>query len=72
MSQHPNEPKDDEILPEYDFSGGVRGKHAEAFRKGVKVILLDPDISEFFVDSKAVNQALREVLENLNKQKVAF
>ncbi len=25
---------DDEMLPEYDFTGGVRGKHCEAMRKG--------------------------------------
>jgi hypothetical protein len=25
---------DDDMLPEYDFRGGVRGKYAEAYRKG--------------------------------------
>jgi hypothetical protein len=24
----------DEILPEYDFSGGARGKHAQAYQRG--------------------------------------
>lgn len=24
----------DEMLPEYDFRGGVRGKHAQAYRQG--------------------------------------
>ena len=28
---------DDEMLPEYDFTGGVRGKHYEAMRKGYTV-----------------------------------
>lgn len=29
----------DEMLPEYNFSGGVRGKHARAFQLGYKVII---------------------------------
>ena len=28
------DPEDDEMLPEYDFRGGVRGKHARAYRQG--------------------------------------
>ena len=33
----------DEMLPEYDFRGGVRGKHAQAYRQGhtVKIHQLD-------------------------------
>jgi DNA-binding NarL/FixJ family response regulator len=37
MSKAIAESKDDEIsemLPEYDFRGGVRGKHAQAYREG--------------------------------------
>ena len=30
---------DDEMLPEYDFSGGVRGKHYQAYRRGYQVII---------------------------------
>lgn len=30
----PMMPDDDEMRPEYDFSGGVRGKHAQAYRRG--------------------------------------
>jgi hypothetical protein len=29
----------DEMLPEYDFSGGVRGKHYQAYRRGYQVIV---------------------------------
>jgi hypothetical protein len=28
-------PTPDEMRPEYDFSGGVRGKYAERYRRGV-------------------------------------
>ncbi len=30
---------DDEMLLEYDFSGGVRGKHYQAYRRGYQVII---------------------------------
>jgi len=47
---------------EYDFSGGVRGKYAERYRRGVNVILLDPELADAFPDSKSVNDALRALL----------
>jgi hypothetical protein len=31
LPEHESEP---EMLPEYDFRGGVRGKHAQAYRAG--------------------------------------
>jgi hypothetical protein len=48
---------------EYDFSGGVRGKYVDRYRQGVNVILLEPELAEAFPDSKAVNDALRALLE---------
>jgi hypothetical protein len=33
----------DELLPEYDFSGGVRGKYAKRYADGVKTVLIDPE-----------------------------
>jgi hypothetical protein len=29
----------DDMRPEYDFSGGVRGKHFDAYRRGFKVFV---------------------------------
>jgi len=52
----------DEIRPEYDFSGGVRGKYADRYRKGTNVVLLDPEIADAFPDSDSVNAALRALL----------
>lgn len=37
MSKNPTEAQadsDSEMLPEYDFAGGVRGKHSDAYRRG--------------------------------------
>ena len=49
----------EEMLPEYDFSGGVRGKYAGRFAKDTVMVVLDPDVAELFPDSKSVNNALR-------------
>ena len=53
----------DAMRPEYDFSGGVRGKYANRYRKGTNVVLLDPDVAAAFPDSTSVNEALRALLE---------
>ena len=52
----------DEMRPEYDFSGGVRGKYVQRFRKGTNIVVLDPDVAAEFKDSAAVNDALRKLL----------
>lgn len=49
----------DNMLPEYDFSGGVSGKHYEAYQRSTNIVVLDPDVAEIFKDSAAVNEALR-------------
>ena len=33
----------DEMLPEYDFSEGVRGKHYQAYQRGYQVIIHKTD-----------------------------
>ena len=58
--------EEDELRPEYDFSqmkGGVRGKYVERYREGTNLVLLDPDIASAFPDAKAVNDALRSLLQ---------
>ena len=59
----------DDMRPEYDFRGGVRGKYVERFREGTNLVVLDPDVAAEFKDSKAVNEALREVLRTRSKRK---
>ena len=49
----------EEMLPEYDFSRGVRGKYAERFTKDTIMVVLDPDVAAIFPDRKSVNTALR-------------
>jgi hypothetical protein len=58
----------DELRPEYDFTGGVRGKHYSAYQAGTNVVLLDADVAKAFPDSSSVNRALRLLLEVAEKQ----
>jgi hypothetical protein len=53
----------DDILPQYDFSGGVRGKYAARYREGTNVVLLEPDVAQRFPDAASVNRALRVLAE---------
>ena len=61
-----------DIRPEYDFSGGVRGKYAERYRAGSNLVLLDPEVAEAFPSAKAVNDALRSLLQEREKRRKIF
>ena len=57
----------DELRPEYDLRRllrtGVRGKYAKRYQAGTNLVLLDPDVRRAFRDGKAVNDALRLVMQ---------
>ena len=59
MSKVRSRPEAEEMLPEYDFSGGVRGKYASRFAKDTIMVVLDPDVAEVFPDPNSVSRALR-------------
>ena len=67
MSQ---EPEPDMMREEYDFSGGVRGKHYQAYRQGTNLVLLEPDVAAIFKDAATVNAALR-MLAKIAKESVS-
>lgn len=52
----------DEMLDEYDFSGGIRGKYTKEYNDSVNIIKLDKDVKKVFPDSKSVNNALRTLI----------
>ena len=58
---------DDEMLPKYDFSKGVRGKYAKRYAAGTNVVLLAPDVAKVFKNAEAVNAALRGLIQVANK-----
>lgn len=39
MNNQGSTQNDEGMLPEYDFSSGVRGKHAEAYQRGYKTTI---------------------------------
>lgn len=56
----------DELRPEYrreDFGAMVRGKYAARLKESSNIVVLDPEIAEAFPNTKAVNDALRGLLE---------
>ncbi len=68
ISQDTNSDRDPDMLEEYDFSNGVRGKYAGRFAKGSNVVVLDPDVAQVFTDSESVNQALRALVGIIQHQ----
>jgi len=50
------------MRPEYDFSGGVRGKHYKRYVESSNVVVLEPDVHKRFKNSTAVNKALRSLI----------
>ena len=62
MKKPPSKRRNREMRPEYDFSGGVRGKYVDRYRRGTNVVLLDPELAVAFPDSKSVNDALRALV----------
>jgi hypothetical protein len=62
---------EDELRPEYDFAnmqGGVRGKYVQRYRSGTNLVLLDPDIAKAFPTDASVNEALRLLLQIVDRQ----
>jgi hypothetical protein len=57
----------DELRSEYDLrqllKGAVRGKYAKRYQAGTNLVLLDPEVRKAFASERAVNDALRLVIE---------
>ena len=59
---------DRDMLEEYDFSGGVRGKYAKRYAEGTNVVVVDADVAELFPDHDSVNDALRHMAAVIRRQ----
>lgn len=53
---------DHDMLPEYDFSRGVRGKYVKRYTEGSNIVVLSPDVAKIFRTSESVNEALRTLV----------
>ncbi len=62
MNKAREKPSDPEMLKQYDFSKGVRGKYARRYAAGSNVVVLAPDLAKVFPDSRSVNEALRALV----------
>jgi hypothetical protein len=63
--------RDPDMLKEYDFSRGVRGKYAKRYAQGSNVVIIDPDVAEYFPDHDSVNESLRGLVAILRKRRQA-
>ncbi len=62
---------DPDMLEEYDFSRGVRSKYAKKYAKGANVVVIDPDVAEFFPDHESVNESLRSLAAIIKRHRKA-
>lgn len=60
-------PNDSDILEEYDFSSGQKGKYAKKYAEGTNVVVIDPDVAQYFSDHDSVNEALRSLVPIMNR-----
>jgi hypothetical protein len=62
--------RSDELRPEYDFnySKATRGKYARRYSEGTNVVVLDPDVAEYFPDHESVNESLRSLVSIIKKR----
>lgn len=61
MKNGNKEPNETDIMEEYNFSKGVRGKYAARYAEGSNVVVLDPDVSKVFPNAVSVNNSLRSL-----------
>ncbi len=59
---------DQDMLDEYDFSKGIRGKYAKRYAEGTDIVVLSPDVAQVFPDSESVNEALRVLVKIARRQ----
>lgn len=59
----------DQMRPEYDFSKGVRGKHAARYASGTNVVVLAPDVASQFRTADEVNETLRAVTKLVERRR---
>lgn len=60
-----NETANDDLLPEYNFNYRKAKPNRFALHDDQRVIILDPDVAEYFKDSESVNRILRALIGNM-------
>jgi hypothetical protein len=52
--------------PNLDFRKNVRGKYYDRAKQGTNIAIISPDLLDTFLDSEAVNEALRSLRRSRN------
>jgi hypothetical protein len=55
---------------EYDLSNSRPNKYAKKYAEGTNIVLIEPDLVEFFPASESVNTVLRTLVSILHKSKL--
>ena len=50
---------EDEMLDDYDFSSGIRGKYVDRLKKGSNLMVIDPEVSQPSGSDPRAGSALR-------------
>ena len=61
-----NNLKNREMLSEYDFKNGVRGKYVKKYNEGTNIVMIEDDVRQIFPTAKSVNNALRSLANIFN------
>ena len=56
------------MLEEYDFSKGIRDKYAKRYAEGTNIVVIDPDVAQYFPDHDSANEALQSLLPIVKRQ----
>jgi hypothetical protein len=59
--------ENDDLRLEYDLEKlgpAVRGKYSRRYQESTNIVVIDSDLQKEFPNAKAVNDALRELLES--------
>jgi hypothetical protein len=67
MKKAPRTKRTSEMLNEYNFRAGVRGKYAKRYAEGTNLVVLAPDVAAVFPNSQSVNEALRALVRIARK-----
>jgi hypothetical protein len=54
---------DDEMREEYDFTEAEVGRYADRLKEGTNLVVIEPDLTDVFPDSRSVNEALRALAD---------
>lgn len=62
-----NKEEGNDLLPEYKFDYSKAKPNRFALMEDHRIVILEPDVAEYFYDSETVNRVLRALIEAMPK-----